>query len=101
MIKFEETHDGYIFSKDNTHLAVGVYEQGSFHLFHDDKLMNFANAMMAFSYLGDVYEPHSPKQKTLEMLTKPADHVVNLTKYKDNVHLKDLTKEEFHAYLPN
>lgn len=101
MIKFEETHDGYIFSKDNTHLAVGVYEQGTFHLLHNDKLLNFSNAMCAFIYLGDVYESHSPKTKTISMLTKPVDHVVNMAQYKDNVHLKDLTKEEFHAHLPN
>lgn len=101
MIKFEETHDGYIFSKDNKHLAVGVYEQGSFHLLHEDKLLNFANAMCAFSYLGDVYEPHAPKAKTLHMLTKPADRVVNMTGFIDNPHLKGITKEEFHAYLPN
>ena len=101
MIKFEETKDGYIFSKDNKHLAVGVYEQGCFHLLHEDKLLNFANAMCAFSYLGDVYESYSPKAKTINLLTKPADHVVNMNGFKDNPHLKGITKEEFHAYLPN
>lgn len=101
MITFEETKDGYIFSKDDKHLAVGVYEQGCFHLLHNDKLLNFANAMCAFIYLGDAYEPHIPSITTVNMLTKPADRVVNMTGFKDNPHLKGITKEEFHAYLPN
>jgi len=101
MIKFQETKDGYIFSKNDQHLAIGIYERGAFHLLHNDKLLNFSNAMMAYSYLGNVYEPRQPKAQTLEVFTKPARAIDNLSKFKDNPHLKGITKEEFHAYLPN
>lgn len=101
MIKFQETKDGYIFSKDDQHLAIGIYESGSFHLLHDDKMLCFSNAMLAFSYLGNIYEPRQPKAKTLEMFTTPSRAIDNMSRFKDNHHLKGITKEEFHAYLPN
>lgn len=101
MIKFQETKDGYIFSKDDQHLAIGIYESGSFHLLHNDKMLSFSNAMLAFSYLGNIYEPRQPKAKTLEMFTTPSRAIDNMSRFKDNPHLKGITKEEFHAYLPN
>lgn len=101
MIKFQETKDGYIFNKDGKILAVGVYEQNAFHLLHEDKLLNFSNAMMAFSYLRNAYEPSVPSPKTMEIFTTPSRAIDNLSKYKYNEILKDIPKEVFHANLPS
>ena len=74
MIRFEETKDGFIFSKDGKHLAIGIYEQGSFHLLHDERLQHFANAMTAFVFLGDIYEPYDNTYKIPDRL-KPVDYM--------------------------
>jgi hypothetical protein len=101
MIKFQETVDGYVFSLNTKVLAVGVYERGEFHLLHDDKLLNFSNAMMAFSYLRNVYEPSDPKPETLALINTPSRAIDNMSKYKYNEILKDIPKEVFHANLSN
>ena len=101
MLKFNETPDGYIFSLDNKHLAVGVYEQGVFHLLHDDKLLTYSNAMQAFSHLRSIYEPSVPSPKTMELFLTPSRPIDNMSKYRDNVILKDMPSEVFHANLPN
>lgn len=101
MIKFQETVDGYVFSLNTKVLAVGVYERGEFHLLHDDKLLNFSNAMMAFSYLRNVYEPSNPKPETLALINTPSRAIDNMSKYKYNEILKDIPKEVFHANLSN
>jgi hypothetical protein len=101
MIKFQETKDGYVFSQNDKVLAVGVYEQGEFHLLHDDKLLNFDNAMTAFSYLRRAYEPDIPvSAKTLELFNTPSRAIDNMSKFKYNEILKDIPKEVFHANLP-
>lgn len=102
MIKFQETKDGYVFSQNSKVLAVGVYEQGAFHLLHDEKLLNFSNAMMAFTYLRRAHEPDIPvSAKTLELLNTPARAIDNMSKFKYNEILKDIPKEVFYANLPN
>jgi hypothetical protein len=102
MIKFQETKDGYVFSRGTNVLAVGVYEEGAFHLLHDDKLLNFNNAMMAFCYLRNAYEPDTPvKPETLALINTPARAIDNMSKFKYNEILKDIPKEVFHANLPN
>jgi hypothetical protein len=101
MLKFNETPDGYIFSLNNKHLAVGVYEQGVFHLLHDDKLVPYGNAMQAFSHLRSIYEPSVPSPKTMELFLTPSRPVDNMSKYRDNVILKDMPSEVFHAHLPS
>lgn len=101
MLKFNETPDGYIFSLDNKHLAVGVYEQGGFHLLHEDQLTTYSNAQQAFSHLRTIYEPSVPSPKTMELFLTPSRPIDNMSKYRDNVILKDMPKEVFHANLPN
>ena len=101
MLKFNETPDGYIFSLNNKHLAVGVYEQGVFHLLHDDKLVSYNNAMQAFSHLRSIYEPFVASPKTLELLNTPARAIDNMSKFKYNEILKDIPKEVFHANFSN
>lgn len=101
MLKFNETPDGYIFSLDNKHLAVGVYEQGGFHLLHNDQLQTYSNAMQAFSHLRSIYEPSTPQPSTMELFLKPARAIDNMSKFKYNEILKDIPKEVFHANLPN
>ena len=101
MLKFNETPDGYIFSLDNKHLAVGVYEQGGFHLLHNDQLQTYSNAMQAFSHLRSIYEPSTPQPSTMELFLKPARAIDNMSKFKYNEILKDIPKEVFHANLPS
>jgi hypothetical protein len=101
MLKFNETPDGYIFSLDNKHLAVGVYEQGVFHLLHDDQLVTYSNAMQAFSHLRSIYEPSVASPKTMELFLTPSRPIDNMSKYRDNVILKDMPSEVFHAHLPS
>lgn len=101
MIKFKETPDGYVFSLNNKHLAVGAYEQGCFHLLHEDELLSYSNAMQAFSHLRSIYEPSTPRPETMELLLTPARAIDNMSKFKYNEILKDIPKEVFHANLPN
>ncbi len=101
MLKFNETPDGYIFSLDNKHLAVGVYEQGAFHLLHNDQLVAYSNAMQAFSHLRSIYEPSVASPKTMEMFLTPSRPIDNMSKFKYNEVLKDIPKEVFHANFSN
>lgn len=101
MIKFTETKDGYVFSQNNQMLAVGVYEQEKFHLLHKDNVVAFSNAMQAFTHLRSIYEPGEVSAKTLEVFTKPARSIDNMSRFKDNQVLKDIPKEVFYAHLPS
>ena len=101
MIKFTETKDGYVFSQHDKLLAVGVFEQQMFHLLHKDKVIAFSNAMQAFTHLRSVYEPKEVSAKTLEVFTKPARSIDNMSRFKDNQVLKDIPKEVFYAHLPS
>jgi hypothetical protein len=101
MITFIETKDGFVFSQREKLLAVGVYEQERFHLLHEDKVVAFGNAMQAFTHLRSIYEPGKVSAKTLEVFTKPARAIDNMSKFKDNEVLKDIPKEVFYAYIPN
>lgn len=101
MITFTETPDGYVFTMNNEALAVGVRENGTFHLLHADKLIDFSNAMQAFVHLRSIYEPMDVKESTMELFTKPSRPIDNMSKYMDNAVLSNIPKEVFHANLPN
>ena len=101
MITFTPTNDGYIFSHKNDTLAIGMYENGSFHLFHQDEVLSFGNAIQAFSHLGSIYEPSVASPQTMELFTKPARPIDNMSKWNNNSVLKDMPKEVFHASLHN
>lgn len=101
MIKFTETSDGYVFTNGDTACAIGVYEKDAFYLLHKEKMLPFGNAMQAFSHLRSIYEPKEPSEQTKLLFTTPARAIDNMSKYKDNVVLKDVPKEVFHANLPN
>lgn len=97
MIKFTETNDGYVFTIDNEALAIGIHEQGQFHLLHKDTMVSFGNAMQAFCHLRSIYEPSVASPKTLEMFNTPARAIDNMSKYSDNAILKDMPIDVFHA----
>ena len=101
MIKFTETNDGYIFNHNNDILAIGMYENGSFHLFHQEKVLSFDNAIQAFSHLGSIYEPKVASPKTMELFTKPSRPIDNMSKWMNNPVLDNMPKEVFHANLPS
>lgn len=101
MITFSETPDGYVFSMNNEALAVGVHESGVFHLLHQDKVVDFSNAMQAFVHLRSIYEPKEVKQSTMDLFTTPARAVDNMSKYKGNAVLADMPKDVFYANLPS
>ena len=101
MLKFNETPGGYIFSFKEDSLAMGIYDDNGFQLLHKDEVVTFNNAQQAFSHLRSIYEPSVPSPKTMELFLTPSRPIDNMSKYRDNVILKDMPKEVFHANLPN
>ena len=101
MITFIETKDGYIFSYKNDTLAIGMYENGSFHLFHQEQVTSFGNAVQAFSHLNSIYKPSVASPATMELFTKPSRPIDNMSKWMNNPVLDNMPKEVFHANLPN
>lgn len=100
MMKFSLIDDGYLFLNGDDAVALGVYEQGVFCLAHGDKTSTFSNAMEAFSHLRSIYEPSVASPKTMELFLTPSRPIDNMSKYRDNVILKDMPSEVFHANLP-
>jgi len=98
MITFTRTDDGYIFNNNTDPLAIGVVEDGNFHLLHKDKIIKFGNAMQAFVHLRSVYEPREASAQTLELFTKPSHPLDNMSKWLNNPVLKDIDNQTFHAY---
>lgn len=98
MITFTQTNDGYIFNHGTIPLAIGVMEEGDFHLLHKDKMIKFGNAMQAFIHLRSVYEPREASAQTLEMFNKPSHPLDNMSKWLINPVLKDIDNQTFHAY---
>jgi len=69
-------------------------------LFEDGngELKIFANAMQAFSYLRSIHEPTRVSPETVAVFETPARAVDNLSKYKGNLVLKEVTKDVFFAH---
>ena len=101
MIKFTETKDGFVFNSNDEVVAVGVYESSGFHLLHAEKVTTFSNPMQAFVHLRSIYNPSEPSAKTLAVFTTPARAIDNMSKFRDNVVLKDMPKEVFYAHIPS
>ncbi len=101
MITFDQTEDGYVFIKNSEAIAVGVYENSNFCLFHKDDLSIFDNSMQAYVHLRSIYEPKVARPDVLALFTTPSRAIDNMSKFKDNEYLKDIPKEVFHANLPN
>lgn len=101
MITFTETTDGYVFTMNNEALAIGVRESGVFHLLHKDHVVEFGNAMQAIVHLRSIYESAMVKESTMLLFTSPSRPIDNMSKFVDNVVLKDMPKEVFYANLPN
>jgi hypothetical protein len=99
MITFNETKDGYIFSHNNDVLALGMYENNAFHLFHQEKVIAFSNAMQAYCHLNSIYKPGVPSPQTMELFTKPSRPIDNMSKWMNNPVLDNMPKEVFHANL--
>ena len=99
MIKCDETKDGYLFSLREVPLAMGVYEDDAFCLLHNNDVLPFGNAMQAFVHLRALYEPSVPSPKTMELFTKPARAIDNMSKWINNPVLDDMPKEVFHANI--
>ena len=99
MIKCDETKDGYLFSLREVPLAMGVYEDDAFCLLHNDDVLPFGNAMQAFVHLRALYEPSVPSPKTMELFTKPARAIDNMSKWTNNPILDDMPKEVFYANI--
>jgi len=91
VISFAEMSDGYVFKNDSQEVAVGVYDDGSFELLHNEEVLTFSNAMQAFSYLRSNYEPQFPvSTNTQAVFTQPAPQSSSLTKYKHNSTLESI-----------
>ena len=101
MIKFTETNDGYIFNHNNEVLAIGMYENNAFHLFHEEIVTSFSNAMQAYCHLNSIYAPGIASQETMELFTKPSRPIDNMSKWINNPVLDNIPKEVFHANLHN
>lgn len=101
MINFVKTEDGYVFSQDTNEIAIGSYDNGNFCLIFNDDIVTFSNAMQAYCHLRSTLEPGVAKPETLELINTPARAIDNLSKYRYNEILKDVTCEVFHATLCN
>ena len=100
MITFNDTPDGFVFNLHDKPLAIGIHENGTFNLLHQDTVNTFENAMQAFSHLRSIYNPREVKQSTIDLFTKPSRAIDNMSKYRDNPNLINMPKEVFHANLP-
>lgn len=99
MIKCTETVDGYVFTLNEQALAIGVRENGMFHLLHKDNVNMFGNAMQAFTHLRSIYEPSEPSPRTVELFTLPSRPIDNMSKWNSHSVLHDMPKEVFHANI--
>ena len=99
--KFSKTNPSEVlFFKRDRSIAIGEYTDESFVLLEDGngELKSFANAMQAFSYLRSIHEPTRASPKTVAVFETPARAVDNLSKYKGNLALKEITKDVFFAH---
>lgn len=99
--KFSKTNPNEVlFFKQERSVAIGEYTDDAFVLLEDGngELKSFANAMQAFSYLRSVHERTIVSEKTLAIFNTPAPAVGNLSKYKGNLALAEVTKDVFFAH---
>lgn len=101
MITFTPTPDGFVFTDSNGAIALGVQESDGFFLVHKENMTKFGNAMQAFIHLKSIYEPRVASPEIMEVFTKPSRPVDNMGRFKDNPNLTNISKEVFHANLPN
>ncbi len=99
MLKFIETKDGYVFEMNNKPIAVGAYEPAGFTLLHDDDVMQFSNAMQAFTHLRSIHDRKLASQKTIDLFTTPSRAIDNMSKWYNSPALENMPKEVFHANL--
>ena len=100
MITHLEIKDGYAFFDKEQKIAEGVFDDNQFHLLYGEQLLAFNNAMQAMVHLRSLYEPKEVSPKTLELFTKPARLIDNMSRWKNNPALIDMPKEVFYANLP-
>lgn len=93
MIKFKDLGTDFEFTNNQITIAYGTYEDNNFCLFYKDDVLNFGNAMQAFSYLNSIYHPRVAKQQVHQVQSSSIDS------YKKHPALKDITKDNFHAYV--
>lgn len=99
--KFSKTNPKEVlFFKRERSIAIGEYTDDTFVLLEDGngELKSFTNAMQAFLYLRSVHEPTKASPKTLAVFETPARAIENLSKYKGNLALKEVTKDVFFAH---
>lgn len=87
------------FYKEGISIAIGEYDQEHFHLLEDgaDEIKQFSNAMQAFSYLRTQHDTLFASPQTLELISKPARLVDNLSKFKYHKNLENIDKDTFLA----
>lgn len=99
--KFNQTNPNEVlFFKQDRSIAIGEYSDGAFIMLEDGtgELKSFTNAMQAFIYLRSIHEPAKASPKTIAIFETPARASDNLSKYKGNLSLKEVTKDVFFAH---
>lgn len=99
--KFSKTNPKEVlFFKRERSIAIGEYTDDTFVLLEDGngELKSFANAMQAFSYLRSIHEQTIVSPETLTVFNTPARAIDNLSKYKGNLALAEVTKDVFFAH---
>lgn len=99
MLKFNETKDGYVFALNDKPIAVGAYEPDGFTLLHNDDVMQFSNAMQAFTHLRSIHDRVHVSQKTIDLFTTPSRAIDNMSKWYNSPALENMPKEVFHANI--
>lgn len=99
--KFSQTNPNEVlFLNQDTSIAIGEYSGGAFIMLEDGAgdIRSFTNAMQAYIYLRSIHEPTKASPNTIAIFDTPARASHNLSKYKGNLALNEVTKDVFFAH---
>lgn len=98
MLTFTVNNDDYVFLNDGEAVAFGAYDNGEFHLYHNDRVSTFANAIQSFIELKKTYEPNRiVSRETLNLINTPMRPVDKLSQYMAHKRLIGMSEDVFHA----